>query len=135
MITLVYRIQGGEPFSVSLPGMPTIHHDGVLTVGSLMVASELVRPLVDGMTMTGARVSVAPSGESQEVLEERVRRQAGEDPGYLTPACPRCSFLELIEGEPICGLDVLPIKVIEAVRHVPHRRRDLLNCPRLMGGD
>lgn len=72
-----FLLQGGDVFSMTLPGNPGLHHDGHKTVWKLMGTEALMEAAKNLIIATGCQVQVFTEEESPEQTEERLHLLQG----------------------------------------------------------
>lgn len=66
-----FRIQGGQEFSITLKGNPSVNHDGGRTLCKLVCSFEVAEQFIGLVKALGSSVEVFTEEESQEQTEER----------------------------------------------------------------
>lgn len=130
--TWTFRLLGGEPVVMRV-GLPTVEHDGILSLWNLWLTAQEAHELEVLLVARGIRVSrwsEAPSEEAQAERDMLLKAQRGEVT-YLTIQCPSCFWMDL-KAEDKCGLlkwhkDTRD----EALRMYDKAREDALSCPLL----
>jgi len=69
-----FEIRGGDPFDLSLPNNPNLHHDGGFTIWKLVGTRRLAYTAQGMMEELGATVQRYTEGESEEQKAEREGR-------------------------------------------------------------
>ena len=127
------KVTGGRPFSVSCPGNPVFEHNGIRSLGNILMSecekSEFLKISVNH----GAAVEMGESMTSEETSEEIRRRKALEsmdDIVFPTDRCHSCSFCDLKEEEVICGLTHWTEEFRDTVAGTDSGQKDIELCPK-----
>ena len=127
-----FRLVGGEPLSLKArQGLPTMEHQGSLSVWSILLTEEEASALEALLVEKGIKVGRWAEGPSAEQMAERsalLKAQAGEME-FPTARCPECFWMDLGEAG-LCGLRGWHSAVREeALRTHARARGDALSCP------
>lgn len=127
-----FQVRGGEDFYLHVPGNPPTHHDGVMSVFSLMLTSNQAEEITAFLQGHGCRVLAQPPQEETE--DQKAERSAllgrsHEDRVWPTAECPSCFWFDPREDNP-CGYAVWEQEVV-AQALVSHEaaRKGLQKCP------
>lgn len=127
-----FKVIGGETFHFQVPGNPSIHHDGILSVFNLMLTGEQAEQVTGFIQDQGCGVAVkVPEGESPEQKAER-RALVGlgqEDRTWPTAQCPSCFWFDPLRDDP-CGFESWsPEAVHQSLISHEKAREGLRLCP------
>lgn len=130
----VYNLQitGGKPFGIQPRGNPPLEHDGVKSLGQLLLTEDQFEEVVAQIEVHDAKwteYNPLPLGEKKQIRKEQQRMANLSLSDLPTHQCPTCAMFEPT-SDTFCVVEGwAPDAVREFVRVNANAKADLNDCP------